>query len=278
MKVSKLKEQTVPKIFTQNEFKEIIIKITNKSDFNFVIENELHKNESDLFWKITNEFNDTKKPLAYILENKYFYNSDFYVNENVLIPRPETELIVEEVLKLNLDEKNLFDVCCGSGCIGISIKNINDSVNLYLSDISPKALEVTKINLDKHKIKGQLICSDYLEVFKKVNVKPDVITINPPYIDIEDQNVGESVRNYEPHIALFAENNGLIFYEKLFNDLDFLYNLNKELTIFCEFGFSQKEELEKLFSPLIVKYNIDFKKDYANNWRMFVITSKESHG
>ncbi|WP_338984997.1 peptide chain release factor N(5)-glutamine methyltransferase [Spiroplasma endosymbiont of Diplazon laetatorius] len=278
MFVNKLKEQYVPGLFTLNEFKEIIISIKKESDFNFVIDQELSKKESDLFLKIASEFKETKKPLAYLLNNKYFYNYDFFVNENVLIPRPETELIVEEILKYDLENKNLFDICCGSGCIGITIKNLKPKVNLYMSDISKKALEVAKTNLKKHNQDAQIYCSDFLNVIEDSNIVPDFITINPPYIIRGDSNVGEFVNKYEPHLALYADEQGIYFYKELFKKLDYLFSLNKNLVIVCEFGFEQKEELEKIFSTMIVKYNIDFKKDYSNNWRLFVIKSKENHG
>ncbi|AUM63020.1 peptide chain release factor N(5)-glutamine methyltransferase [Spiroplasma monobiae] len=275
MEINKLREEYVPDLFTLSEFKEIIIKITNESDYNFVIEKELSKIESDSFLKIVKEFKETKKPIAYLINNKYFYNFDFYVNENVLIPRPETELLVDEIMKYDLENKNLFDICCGSGCIGITIKNLNSKVNLLLSDISKEALEVVKINLEKHKQSGQIFCSDFLKIFNQTDIVPDFITINPPYIDNNDSNVGEFVKKYEPHLALYAEDRGLKFYKDLFNQLDYLYSKNKNLVIVCEFGFEQKEELEKIFSSKIVKYNIDFKKDYSSNWRLFIITSKE---
>ncbi|AUB32139.1 peptide chain release factor N(5)-glutamine methyltransferase [Spiroplasma floricola] len=277
MNLNKLKNEYVPNLLTLNEFKEIIINITNKSDFNFVMDQNLSKRESDLFLKIIEEFKETKKPIAYLLNNKYFYKYDFYVNENVLIPRSESELIVEEILKYKLDDKNLFDICCGSGCIGITLKNLNNKINLYLSDISKEALKVSEINLKKHNQKAELFCSDFLSVFEETKIVPDFITINPPYIDVNDSNIGEYVKKYEPGIALFAENNGLKFYKELFNSLDKLFNLNKELIIVCEFGFEQKEEIENIFSSKIVKYNIDFKKDYSNNWRIFIIKSKEQY-
>ncbi|AGR42513.1 peptide chain release factor N(5)-glutamine methyltransferase [Spiroplasma diminutum] len=277
MTVNELKTQYVPTFFTLAEFKEIIIYITNKSDLNFVMDNQLSKEESDLFLTLVNNFKSSKKPIAYLTGNKYFYKFDFFVNENVLIPRPETELIVDEILKYDINEKNIFDICCGSGCIGITVKNINSKFNLVLSDISEKALEVAKINLKKFNQKATVLQADFLDVFKKTNIIPDIIAINPPYIDISDQNISENVKKYEPNIALFAKNNGLEFYKILFNSLDDLFKLNKKLIIICEFGFQQKKEIKYLFSPLIVKYRIDFKKDYSNNWRVFTITSKENY-
>ncbi|WP_339020830.1 peptide chain release factor N(5)-glutamine methyltransferase [Spiroplasma endosymbiont of Atherix ibis] len=275
MNINSLKEKYVSKLLNLNEFKEIIINITNKSDFNFVINQKLSKKESDSFLKIIEEIKETKKPIAYLLNNKYFYKYDFYINENVLIPRPETELIIEEILKYNLDNKNLFDICCGSGCIGITLKNLNNEINLYMSDISKEALKVSEINLKKYNQKAEIFCSNFLNVFDETKIIPDFITINPPYIDINYSNIGDYVKKYEPKIALYADNKGLKFYIELFNSLDKLFSLNKKLIIVCEFGFKQKEEIENIFSSKIVKYNIDFKKDYSNNWRLLIIKCKE---
>ncbi len=278
MNIYKLKQKYVPLVFTSNDFKEIIIHVTNKSDFNFLTDISLSKSELDLFLKITEIFLETKKPLSYILNNKYFYKYDFFVNEDVLIPRQETECIVEEVIKYDLKNKNLFDICCGSGCIGITLKNLQPEVNLHLTDISPQAIKVAKLNLAKHNKNAKTFISDFLNIFEETKIIPDFITINPPYIKLSDLHIQNSVKNFEPHLALFAKEDGLEFYKILVNKLDFLFQLNSKLVIFCEFGFEQKEELENIFSGKIVKYNIDFKKDYSNNWRMFIITSKEIYG
>ncbi|WP_339030042.1 peptide chain release factor N(5)-glutamine methyltransferase [Spiroplasma endosymbiont of Cantharis nigra] len=278
MNIYKLKQKYVPLVFKSNDFKEIIIHVTNKSDFNFLTDMSLSKSELDLFLKITKIFLETKKPLAYILKNKYFYKYDFFVNEDVLIPRQETECIVEEVIKYDLKNKNLFDICCGSGCIGITLKNLQPEANLYLTDILPEAIKVAKLNLEKHNKKAKTFISDFLNIFEETKITPDFITINPPYIKLSDLHIQNSVKNFEPLLALFAKDDGLEFYKILVNKLDFLFQLNSKLVIFCEFGFEQKEELESIFSGKIVKYNIDFKKDYSNNWRMFIITSKEIYG
>ncbi|ALD66880.1 peptide chain release factor N(5)-glutamine methyltransferase [Spiroplasma cantharicola] len=275
MNLTKLKQKYVPLVFTSNEFNEIIIYITHNSDFNFLNDIYLSEKELDLFFQIVDIFLKTNMPLAYILNNKYFYKYDFYVNEDVLIPRQETECIVEEIMKYDLNNKNLFDICCGSGCIGITLKNLQPKLNLYMSDISPKAIEVANLNLKKYKIKAKTFVSDFLNIFDQINIVPDYITINPPYINSLDLNIENNVKKFEPHLALFAKEEGLYFYKILAKRLDFLFQLNKNLLIICEFGFEQKEQLRNIFSGMIVKYNIDFKKDYSNNWRYFVITSKE---
>ncbi|QEH62371.1 release factor glutamine methyltransferase [Spiroplasma chinense] len=259
-------------IIDVNTFNEIIYHIKKTSTNLFPLEINLTDEEVDCFFNIVNKL-EQGLPLAYVINSKYFFENTFYVNENVLIPRLETELIVEEVLNLDLKNKTLFDICTGSGCIGISLKLKESTLNLILSDISNESLEVCKRNLKSFGLEAQIFQADYLEVFDKSNQKPDIITINPPYIDKEDENVDMQTLKNEPHLALFAENKGLYFYETLFSKLEYLFNLNDDLKIVCEFGFEQKDILERQFKNLGVKYKIDFKKDYFNNWRYFVISN-----
>lgn len=152
------------------------------------------------------------KPTAYIIGQKSFYNSMFFVNENVLIPRPETEELVEKILsdfKENGTGQNVLDLCTGSGCIGISLKLARKDWSLTLSDISKEALEIAEKNADK--ILGeenhiQLLESD---LFKSISgdLKFDVIATNPPYIPMTDKDsMMKDVIDYEPHLALFLEN------------------------------------------------------------------------
>ncbi|WP_061256220.1 peptide chain release factor N(5)-glutamine methyltransferase [Leptospira interrogans] len=152
------------------------------------------------------------KPTAYITSQKAFYNSIFFVNENVLIPRPETEELVEKVLsdfKGNIGEQNVLDLCTGSGCIGISLKLARKDWNITLSDISKEALEVATKNAiqilgeEKH---IQFLESDLFLSIPKES-KFNLIVTNPPYIPISDKaEMMKDVIDYEPHLALFLEN------------------------------------------------------------------------
>lgn len=160
------------------------------------------------------------KPVSYIIGKKHFYKSQFIVNNHVLIPRPETEELVEWVCKSeNLNEPiNLLDVCTGSGCIGISIKKDFPLIHLTLSDISKDALAIAKQNSDL--ILGEnsveIIQSD---LFGLIDKKFQVIVSNPPYIPIEEKNsLMADVVKYEPHLALFIDNPDH-FYSKLLSEV-----------------------------------------------------------
>ncbi|EMY77876.1 protein-(glutamine-N5) methyltransferase, release factor-specific [Leptospira weilii serovar Ranarum str. ICFT] len=152
------------------------------------------------------------KPTAYITGQKAFYNSVFFVNEKVLIPRPETEELVEKILhdfKGVEDRQDVLDLCTGSGCIGISLKLARKDWNLTLSDISKDALEIARKNTtqileDENSI--QLLESD-LFVSIPEKLKFDLIVTNPPYVPISDKTeMMKDVVDYEPHLALFLDN------------------------------------------------------------------------
>lgn len=178
----------------------------------------LNESEKDSYRKKVKERGQFK-PVAYILNKKSFYKSDFYVNESVLIPRPETEELVEWVSsEMPLSkEMDVLDLCCGSGCIGISLKHDHSCITVSFSDISTKALEVAQKNsteILKEKSNHHFIESNLLESFPKEQAF-DVIVCNPPYIpETEKPTIMPDVLNYEPHIALFLSN-PISFYNQL---------------------------------------------------------------
>ncbi|PJZ53675.1 peptide chain release factor N(5)-glutamine methyltransferase [Leptospira adleri] len=153
------------------------------------------------------------KPTSYITGQKAFYNSVFFVNENVLIPRPETEELVEKILldfKDDAKEINVLDLCTGSGCIGISLKVARNDWNIFLSDISKDALSVAEKNsnqlLGEDKESIQFFESDLFSSIPR-DLKFDLIATNPPYIPSSDkETMMKDVLDYEPHLALFLEN------------------------------------------------------------------------
>ncbi|ATZ18487.1 N5-glutamine S-adenosyl-L-methionine-dependent methyltransferase [Williamsoniiplasma somnilux] len=215
------------------------------------------------------------KPLAYILKEKYFFGFKFYVDSRVLIPRPETELLVSEGLKF-LEENPqavVSDVCCGSGNIGISISKIKN-ISINLIDISREALEVAQINSLKTKV--NIFQGDYIWALIEQNIKSDLILVNPPYINKNDLEVKESVFKYEPNLALYAENNGLIFYKHLFVNYKKLINNLSKFKIVMEFGWNQKEELELMAHKFLdlETTSFNFLKDYSNNWRCIIIENR----
>lgn len=172
-------------------------------------------------------------PLQHILGVQEFMGMEFIVNNQVLIPRQDTEILVEEVLKEK--EGTVLDLCTGSGCIAISLAKLGSFSKIDAADISEKALEIAKKNAKKMNTQVQFYHSD---LFEQITEKYDIIVSNPPYIakDIIE-TLEPEVKNHEPYQALYASNSGLYFYEQI-SRLAKNY-LNPDGKIFYEIGYDQ---------------------------------------
>ena len=186
------------------------------------------------------------KPLSYIINKHTFYKDEFYVNQNVLIPRPETEFIIDEVLKQGdtlFKEKNrcvFLDAGTGSGCVGITIANERPSWEIILLERYIKAIDVTKINLKLSKNNNiDLICSDWLEPLAKYSL--DFIFSNPPYIRVGDESIDRLVKDNEPKSSLFSKENGLYDIKKIINYAQKC--LSKNGVLFLENGTGQTNNI-----------------------------------
>lgn len=186
-------------------------------------------------------------PLQYITGKQCFMGFDFYTAENVLIPRFDTEALVEQVdiflkKKYGQGDMSILDMCCGTGCIGISLKLMNKNADVDLCDISDDAIRLTKKNAEKHNVKCNIIKSD---LFEKINRKYDIIVSNPPYVesDVIDCLMPE-VRDYEPRLALDGDTDGLKFYKKIIADAEKF--LNDEGYLFFEIGNNQAHDVQQL--------------------------------
>ena len=212
------------------------------------------------------------EPVQYIVGNVDFYNSNFIVNKNVLIPRFETE---ELVLNTIIFIKEYFhgpikvlDIGTGSGAIAISIKKeINGEV--YATDISKEALEVAKENAERNNVSINFINTN---IYDGIKDKFDIIISNPPYIRY-DEEIDEIVKNNEPHIALYADNNGLYFYEEILKNINSI--LNDKYLIAFEIGKDQGEDINKLKEKYLPDANIILKKDLEGRDRMIFIHNFE---
>ena len=210
------------------------------------------------------------KPLQYVLSNAPFYGYDFYVNKNVLIPRFDTEVLVEEANKLitsKFDKAKVLDLCTGSGCIGITLKLLNDNLDVTLVDISPEALEVAKINNDKFNLNLEIIESD---LFSNIHDKYDVITCNPPYIGKEEE-IMDLVKNNEPHLALYADDDGLFYYKKIFEEIKSY--LNEKYLLFFELNSEKAKEIYDLAKNKFNNDKITIKRDLNGLERVLIIES-----
>ena len=207
-------------------------------------------------------------PIDYIINKKNFYGYDFYVNEDVLIPRPETEELVQWVLEDNANINKsikLIDLCSGSGCVGITISKENKNMDVTLSDVSEKALEVCNKNKVQLNSEVKTIKLDLNSNFKS-KYKYDVIVSNPPYLSPNEANkIGENVK-FEPEIALFTPiNNPLHFYKRI---IEFaLINLNKKGQIYLELN----PVFIKDFCQLLSDFNlndVNFRDDFRGKKRL----------
>ena len=207
------------------------------------------------------------KQLQYALKSSNFYGYDFYVDERVLIPRFETEELVENVNKYlkYFDSPTLLDLGTGSGCIGLTLKKLNNNLDVTLSDISSEALEVATINMKKLNVDVKLIKSD---LFENINTKYDILVSNPPYVSYTDE-ISDIVLENEPHLALFANNNGLEMYERILRSCE--KYLNSKYLIAFEIGAYQKDKVLELINKYLKDVKIIDKKDLSNRDRMIFI-------
>lgn len=210
-------------------------------------------------------------PIQYITNNQEFMKLNFYVDKNVLIPQPDTEILVEEVIEIiNSKNKSLkvLDICTGSGCIGTSIAKYTKNTNITMSDISSKALNIAKNNYTKNiedTSKVEFIQSD---MFEEIKAKYDIIVSNPPYIESKEiSKLDKQVQN-EPHLALDGGEDGLEFYRKLTGEAHKFLNKNGYLCM--EIGYNQKEPIIQLLKENKNYKEIYSKKDLSQNDRIII--------
>ena len=206
----------------------------------------------------------TGKPLAYIFKEWGFYGRTFYINESMLIPRPETELIIDVLKerKILKDNIQLLDLGAGSGAIGITAKlEIYNNADLHLSDISKRCVHGLKKNLQQFDIEAKVYFSNWFENIPKI--KFDLILSNPPYISNKDPHLNEL--RFEPKRALVAKKQGLADIHTIIESS--VHFLNKDGLIIIEHGYNQKDEVQEIFN----RYNfnqIESYKDLLGHYRI----------
>ena len=201
------------------------------------------------------------EPLQYILGKSYFYNLEFVVDKNVLIPRPETEELVDKIVNDNKDKSDLvvLDIGTGSACIAISLaKNLKKS-KVFAIDVSDSALDIAKTNARINKIDNIEFYN--LNILEKIpKTKFDIIVSNPPYISNDEfGKLDVTVKDYEPEIALTDYGDGLNFYRRFYEIFDKM--LNSDGVFYVENSFEQGKDLEKAFKK---KYDIEIYKDASD--------------
>ncbi|NAS18287.1 peptide chain release factor N(5)-glutamine methyltransferase [Clostridium butyricum] len=234
-------------------------------------EETIGKDQCDEFFELI-EKRRKKMPVKYILNKCEFMGIDLHVEEGVLIPRDDTELLVDEVLK-NIsedDEKQICDLCCGSGAIGISLACLRKNIKVDLLDYYPIPEKVTLINIEKHNLQGRVSFSksDLLDVSIKASKKYDIIVSNPPYIEEEEiEKLMDDVQKYEPHTALSGGIDGLDFYRKIVNQSIEVLNENGILAF--EIGYNQGKAVKSLMEENNFK-DVRVIKDFASLDRIVI--------
>ena len=212
------------------------------------------------------------KPIQYIIGRQEFMGIDFIVNENVLIPQPDTEILVEKTIKI-LNEyikPKVLDLCTGSGAIAVSIAENIKEAEVYASDISNEALDVARTNDKQNKIK--FINSD---LFHNIEEQFDVIVSNPPYIKTEEiKTLSKEVQN-EPKLALDGGQDGLYFYREIINQAH--KHLISKGYLCLEIGEDQKEEVVNLIKTSQMYTNIKTYKDLGGNDRVIICQKIKNH-
>ena len=210
-------------------------------------------------------------PVQYIVGNVDFCGNIIDVNNSVLIPRFETEeLVFKTIERINKKFNNKIDILdlgTGSGCIIITLKKKINS-NCDAIDISKEALEVAKNNANKNKVDINFIENDFLE---NINKKYDVIISNPPYISY-DEEIMDIVKNNEPKLALYADNNGLECYERILKTIK--NNLKDNFIIAFEIGYLQGDSIKKIANKYLDNMNISIEKDMQGKDRFVFIENK----
>ncbi|MBS9766794.1 MAG: peptide chain release factor N(5)-glutamine methyltransferase [Flavobacteriaceae bacterium] len=241
-----------------------------KTRMELALEKRVLSSEDITFFETVIKELKRQKPIQYILGKTEFYGLSFVVNKNTLIPRPETEELVEWVLQSakTMEFPKILDIGTGSGCIAVSLaKNLPKAI-ISAIDISEKALEIAKVNAKNNGVTILFQQQDVFEIPFSVE-KYDIIVSNPPYVrDLEKQEINKNVLSYEPHSALFVPNdNPLIFYEKI---TDFAKNsLSEKGMLFFEINqYLGAETVEMIRQKGFSK--VELRKDFYGNDRMIL--------
>ncbi len=203
-------------------------------------------------------------PVAYLTGEKEFYGIPLFVNENVLVPRPETELLVDHVKEIASEGARVLEIGTGSGAISIALKKTCPDFQVLATDVSSEALKVARQNIDKYDLDIKLIESDLLE---SVEGDFDVLVANLPYIgELTNDFLAENVRKYEPALALFGGDDGLRLYEKMFQQARGRFKY-----ILGEIGFSQGKQVEDLCLSVFPEAKFELRQDYSGLDRHFIL-------
>ncbi len=236
------------------------------------LQHDLTFSEDEIkIWNAILEQLKNEIPVQYLLGKTSFYGLDFEVNTNVLIPRPETEELVDWIIKSNQVDQNskglkILDIGTGSGCIAISLANYIPNAKVFAIDVSESALDTAKKNAESNKVEVTFTNKNILETVD-LEQQYDIIVSNPPYVrNLEKEEIKKNVLNNEPHLALFVEDNdALIFYRKIAELAQ--KNLSEKGQLFFEINQYLGQEMINLLEEMNFK-NVELRKDIYGNDRM----------
>lgn len=236
------KEESLAKFLLMYMLDETVEQFSNK------LSEELSVEQENRYFDLINKNINEDTPLSHLVGFDYFYDRKFKVTKDVLSPRMETEELIYKVLeyikKSKKDSFRILDLCTGSGIIAITLKKeiVEKYTEIVASDISEKALSIAIENANNNNANITFIKSD---LFDNISGKFDLIISNPPYISYKDKiTIKDNVLNYDPHLALFAEEDGIYFYRKIIENA--VHYLSKDGVIFLEIGYDQKEKILEL--------------------------------
>ena len=242
--------------------------------FSNSLSEQISKENEDKYFSLIEKHIKEDVPLSHLVGFEYFYDRKYKVTKDVLSPRMETEELIYKVIEyVKASNKNKFkilDLCTGSGIIAITLKKELDqfSIDVAASDISEEAIEVAKENAQSHDATIKFIKSD---IFNNIDDKFDIIVSNPPYIDRKDEvTMKDNVLKYDPHLALFAEEEGMYFYRKIIEQANDY--LNENGVMFFEIGYDQKDKIIKLAD--MNGYSAEVYRDINGRDRMAFLVRK----
>lgn len=275
MKFSKLTLNfNIDNNYEKELFFDLLFSISNKvkthTDFISKRNEEIDFNYNSLLKKF-DKYKNNKKPLEYIFKKVNFCNKNFYIEEGVFIPRKETEYMISYFIKQYKDFNfNLIlDLCSGSGIISCIFKIAFPNSKVIGIEKSRKAINISKKNMQLHKLKIDFFNDDFLFATHIFDKKIDFVFFNPPYIS-RDFELDDSLL-YEPKRALFARNNGLFYYEKFFSK--FFHLFSKNTLFLVEFGYNQKQDLTNILEKNNI-INWEFTRDIFGKDRFLLINFK----
>lgn len=273
--IKKIFHQQLKEIYIENEIDSLFFialeYVTSISKIEYILQKEEEISEEKLIeLKFILEELTKNKPIQYITKNAYFYGLNFYVNEKVLIPRQETNELVDWVLMSVTHSKpiKILDIGTGSGCIAITLKKNLPLSEVFAIDISNEAIQVAQKNANDNEVEINFLQKNILEI-NDLQKKFDIIISNPPYVrELEKLEMAPNVLDNEPHLALFVpDNNPLLFYEKITEIA--LKNLTEDGMLFFEINQYLSAETKKMIENKGFK-NVTLRKDLQENYRMIL--------